>query len=103
MEPETFDVLGYKVKIGPAGVDAGANDVPEPQDVVDKVQSLANEIKELSTHLSSGEIATLVALKLAGENIRLEQKIQKEVSKIRDQAKEATDVLDQVLSHPQLN
>ena len=59
-----FNVLGYQVKFSPTGVNNAS-----PREAVDLVREEASLIKAKAPTLADGQIAVLVALKLASEKL----------------------------------
>ena len=62
-----FDVLGYTVTFRPSTEEGQV----APEQILDYVRKEANIIKRNSPSLDSGQIAVLLALKLAKENFDL--------------------------------
>jgi hypothetical protein len=87
-----FDVLGYRVKLKP---DAdGSNDSAEK--IVDLVRSEAFKIQEHAPGLDKGQVAILVALKLASEKISLEDDFKENLEQLQLSARDALQYIEEV-------
>jgi hypothetical protein len=87
-----LEVLGYKVKLREeekaSGISAG--------DVVDLVRRESNKITVKAPHLTNGEVAILVALQMAKENIEINKKFQSDLSSLKDKAGQALNLIEEV-------
>ncbi|MCO4792527.1 MAG: cell division protein ZapA [Bacteriovoracaceae bacterium] len=87
-----FDVLGYKIKLSP---DAdGSTDTAER--IVDLVRSEALNLQEKSPALDKGQVAILVALKLASEKLSLEHDFKENLDKLQLSARDALQYIEEV-------
>lgn len=87
-----FDVLGYRVKLRP---DAdGSNDSADK--VVELVRKEALKIKESAPGLDKGQVAILVALKLASEKISLEEDFKENLEQLQLSARDALQYIEEV-------
>ena len=85
-----FDVLGFKVKVRP---DEDTEILPEH--VVKLVQEEALSITKRFPQLEPGRVATLVALKLATDKLKLDKEFRQSVHEFERQAREALSLIDQ--------
>lgn len=88
-----FEILGYKVKLRE---EEGNTASVSPHDVVDLVRRESNKIREKAPHLASGEVALLVALQLANENLELSQTYQTDIETLKSKASRALDLIEDV-------
>ena len=88
-----FEILGYKVKLRES---EGSESSVTPHDVVDLVRRESNKIMDKAPQLSSGEVAILVALQLAQENLEISQSYQEELANLKSKAGEALNLIEDV-------
>jgi hypothetical protein len=86
-----FEVIGYKVKLRPS-----ESDTLDPQDALRLVNEESLAIRIQAPHLDSGQVAVLVALKLANEKLTLERHYKSVVSEMKTQALEALSLIEEV-------
>jgi cell division protein ZapA len=91
-EMKEFDVLGYKIKIKP---DEQDNDVAAAS-VVDYITQEADQLLTAQPQLDKGQAAILVALKIAGEKLKLEREFCDNVEKMRSTASDALQFIEEV-------
>lgn len=86
-----FVVLGSKVVINKddSGID--------PQSVVDKVLKEAAALKRVKPDLNNQSVATLVALKIASENLALEKEYKTNIEKLETSVSDALSFIDELL------
>ena len=87
-----FDVLGYTVTFRPS-MD-GSQIAPEQ--ILDYVRKEANIIKRNSPNLDSGQVAVLLALKLAKENFDLKNDFKENIDKLQATASDALQYFEEV-------
>ncbi len=88
-----FEILGYKVKLRENdGSDSGVS----PHDVVELVRRESNKIMDKAPQLSSGEVALLVALQLAQENLEVSKSYSEELATLKEKAGEALNLIEDV-------
>ena len=87
-----FDVLGYTVTFRPS---ADGSDVA-PEQILDYVRKEANIIKRNSPNLDPGQIAVLLALKLAKENFDLKNDFKENIDKLQASASDALQYFEEV-------
>ncbi len=88
-----FEILGYKVKLREQ---RGSESSVTPHDVVDLVRRESNKIMDKAPQLSSGEVAILVALQMAQENLELSQSYKEELANLKSKAGEALNLIEDV-------
>jgi len=87
-----FDVLGYTVTFRPC-IDEGQ---VAPEVILDYVRKEANIIKRNSPSLDSGQIAVLLALKLAKENFDLKNDFKENIDRLQASASDALQYFEEV-------
>lgn len=87
-----YEILGYKVKLQKGD----ENTQVTPEEIVELVRGEANKIMDKAPSLSSGQVATLVALKLAQENLTEAKKYQTEIEDLKGKASEALSLIEEV-------
>ncbi|MCR9204244.1 MAG: hypothetical protein NXH75_06690 [Halobacteriovoraceae bacterium] len=87
-----YEILGYKVKLQKSDE---INQVT-PDDVVDLVRSEAAKIMDKAPTLNSGEVAILVALKMAQENLSKAETYNDEIDALKSKANEALSLIEEV-------
>lgn len=87
-----YEVLGYKVKMKPGHSSAEAN----PDSVVELVREEANKILDRAPNLDRGQVALLVALKLANEKLVLESEYRENIDKLHATAGDALQFIEEV-------
>lgn len=90
-ETTEFEVLGSKVKFKPDPA-LGVN----PKDIIDRVNKEAELLKSQYHGLADGQIAVLVALKLAAESITSERDFKKNIEALQLSAQEALNLIEGV-------
>ena len=88
----TFRVLGQEINFRPQQDD----DDLSPSNVVELVNKEADEISRTLPHLDPNQVAVLVALKLAQDNLKSEITTKKELNKIRSSAMDALRFIEEV-------
>jgi cell division protein ZapA len=89
---QEFEVLGFKVKLKPK-VDGSSGNA---QTVVDLVQTEALKIREAAPNLDSGQVALLVALKIAEDKIQIENEYKGNIDKLYSTACDALRLVDEL-------
>ncbi len=89
-----FDVLGFCVKFRPSGDTKQVS----PQKAVELVLKEANDIRSTGPRLDNGQLATLVALRLASENLELQKEYQKNIDQLQKSAIQALHSLEEASS-----
>ncbi len=84
-----FNVLGYQVKFSPTG-DHNAS----PREAVELVRQEANAIKSKAPSLADGQVAVLVALKLASEKLNLAKEYKDNIQDLKKAAQEALNLVE---------
>lgn len=87
-----YEILGYKVKLQKSDE---INQV-RPDEVVDLVRSEAAKIMDKAPGLDRGEIAILVALKIAKENLTEAKTYRNEIDALKEKASEALSLIEEV-------
>ena len=87
-----FEVLGFKVKFKPEGEDQ----LVSAREVVEHVNWEANKLSKSYPQLSSGEIATLVALDFSRRNIELEKEYKMNIEQLNKSAHAALDLVETI-------
>lgn len=87
-----FDVLGHTVTFRP---NIDGSDIA-PEQILDYVRKEANIIKRNSPNLDSGQIAVLLALKLAKENFDLKNDFKENIDKLSASASDALQYFEEV-------
>ena len=94
-----FDVLGFKVKFNPSTKTDEEKYGLSAQDVVAFVHSEAALIKKSGgSALDSGQLAILVALKIANEKMLQDHKLKSEINILERVAKDALNYVEEVSS-----
>lgn len=88
-----FDVLGYTVTFRPSTEEGQI----APEQVLDYVRKEANIIKRNSPNLDSGQIAVLLALKLAKENFDLKNDFKDNIDRLQASANDALQYFEEVV------
>jgi len=88
-----FEILGYKVKLRETD---GSDSSVSPHDVVDLVRRESNKIMDKAPQLSCGEVALLVALQLAQENLELSKSYGEELATLKKKASKALNLIEDV-------
>ena len=89
-----FEVLGFKVKFKPEGEDHPVS----AQEVVEHVNREANKLSRSNPQLSSGEIAVLIALSFAKQNIGLEKEYKMNIEQLNKSAHDALSLVETISS-----
>ena len=92
IEMHSFTVLGQEINFKPQE----ETDLVSPKEVVDLVNAEAEEISQALPHLESNQVAILVALKLAQQNLSNEKKTSEELNRIRSSAMDALKYIEEV-------
>lgn len=79
-----FEVLGFKLKLKPS-VDGRS----DPREVLDLVREEADRISSRSPSLDRGEVAILVALKMACDRLDIEREYRDNIESFSATAKDA--------------
>ena len=87
-----FEVLGYKVKLREEENNSGIS----ASDVVDLVRRESDKIMVKAPHLTNGEVALLVALQMAKENIEINKQFQSDLSSLKNKAGQALNLIEEV-------
>ena len=87
-----FEVLGFRVKFRPDG-DAEQKGATA---VVDRVSKEAEIIREKFPELSKGQVAVLVALKMAKELEQLDNEYHENINKIQTSANDALRFIEEI-------
>ncbi len=87
-----FEVLGQKLKLKKDEKLEGIG----PSDIVGYVQSEALKILSSSPQLSQSQIAVLLVLKFAGENLALEKEYRENINLLRRTAVDALQYIEEV-------
>lgn len=90
-ENQEFELLGQKIRFkaqNELGVDA--------RDVVERVRKEIFDISETSKNLDDKQAATLVALKLAAENLALEAEHKHHIKRLQSTAASALNLIEEV-------
>lgn len=82
-----FDVIGYKIKLK-AEVESGSDEISAPN-VVELVNREASRIQQKNPGLENGQIATLAALKIASDILRMEKDFRESVYNLQGSANQA--------------
>ncbi len=87
-----FEILGYKVKLQEveSTLSFSANEV------VDLVKRESDKITVKAPHLSNGEVALLIALQMAKENLEINTKFQDDLNSLKDKAGQALNLIEEV-------
>jgi hypothetical protein len=88
-----FDVLGFKIKF--RHEEDGESNIAV-SDVIACVSNEAKNLRDQHSNLKSGEIAILVALKMAEQKLSLEKEYQENIDKLQVTAKDALGYIEQV-------
>ena len=88
-----FDVLGFKIKFRPEEEEESNIAV---SDIISFVSQEAKNISEFHPTLSRGEVAILMALKMAKEKLSLEREYQENIDKLQTTAKDALQYIEEV-------
>ena len=86
-----FEVLGYKVKFTPDP----SNQV-DPSKIVKSIATEAEGIFKKNPSLGNGQVAILVALKLASEKLSLEREYQTHIQELQSNAIQALNLIEEV-------
>ena len=96
---EEFEVLGYKVKFNPTSQTGEEQDEMSAQDVVSFVHSEAAAIrKSVSGNLDNGQLAILVALKVASDKLHQDSNLKSEINILEGAAVDALKYIEEVSS-----
>lgn len=87
-----YNVLGYRVRLQTHSRSGELS----AEDIISRVQQEAELIKENKPGLEKGQLAILVALKLASDQLELEQEFKRSIDHIQSQAKDALEQIDQL-------
>lgn len=79
-----FDILGFQLKLKSSG--SGKSD---PREVADLVRKEADKISSHSPNLNRGEVAILVALKMAQDRLDIEMEYRDNVERFSSTAEDA--------------
>lgn len=88
----SFRVLGQEINFRPQQDEEEIS----ASDVVELVNKEADKISQSLPHLDQNQVAVLVALKLAQENLKCEIKTKYELNKIRSSAMDALRFIEEV-------
>ena len=91
-----YNVLGYQVKFKPDDIDT---DDASSKEVVDLVLKEASRIQNSAPHLQNGEVAVLVALKLASEKLNLNNEYMTNIGDLKKAAQDALQFVESSISH----
>lgn len=89
-----FNILGYRVVFQPEKEVVNYS----PESVVNFVQNEANVLKERMPHLEPGQLAILLALKFAKENLDLKMEFKENINELHNKAKDALQCLEGISS-----
>jgi cell division protein ZapA (FtsZ GTPase activity inhibitor) len=84
-----FNVLGYQVKFSPAGENNAS-----PKEAVELVRQEASLIRAKAPSLADGQVAVLVALKLASEKLNLSKEYKDNIQDLKKAAQEALKLVE---------
>jgi hypothetical protein len=87
-----FEILGYKVKLREEENTSSIS----ASEVVDLVKRESDKIMVKAPHLSNGEVALLVALQMAKENVEINTKFQCDLDVLKDKAGQALNLIEEV-------
>ncbi|OFZ25973.1 MAG: hypothetical protein A2381_09960 [Bdellovibrionales bacterium RIFOXYB1_FULL_37_110] len=85
-----FEILGYKVNFRSDTV----NSLISPTEIVGYVQGEVAEMRKNAKHLSTGEVALLLALKMAQEKLLIEREYRENIIKLHQEVNDAKKVID---------
>ena len=88
-----FDVLGFKIKFRP---DEEEESNIAVSDVISFVSQEARNMSELYPNLGRGEVAILMALKMAKDKLSLEKEYQENIDKLQTTAQDALQYIEEV-------
>ncbi len=91
-----FVVLGHSVRLGPEPMNDEDDTSLLPEDVVSVVKQEAKKIQDQAPGLSIGQVAVLVALKLASDKLRMEKDFKDNLLKLELTAKDALSYIEEV-------
>ena len=87
-----FDVLGFTVRFKPDSPDEQIS----PAEVVEYVHREASDIRNSNPNLDQGQLATLVALKLAADNMKINKEYRDNINQLQTKAQDALGLLDNI-------
>ncbi len=85
-----FEILGYKVNFRSDTV----NSLISPIEIVGYVEREVSEMRKNAKHLSVGEVAVLLALKMAQEKLLIEREYKGNIIKLHQEVNDAKKVID---------
>jgi cell division protein ZapA (FtsZ GTPase activity inhibitor) len=85
-----FEILGYKVNFKSDTV----NSLVSPTEIVGYVKDEVAEMRKNAKHLSTGEVAVLLALKMAQEKLLIEREYRENIIKLHQEVNDAKKVID---------
>ncbi|MBT3586795.1 MAG: cell division protein ZapA [Halobacteriovoraceae bacterium] len=91
-ESQDFEVLGYKIRLR-ADND---NERVAPAEAVERVRIEALKIREKAPNLAAGEVAILVALNLAEQNLLLADEYKDNIELLHSTAGDALKFIEEV-------
>ncbi|MFZ8932685.1 MAG: cell division protein ZapA [Bacteriovoracaceae bacterium] len=91
-ESQEFEVLGFNVRFK-AGDDDNSN---RARDIVEFVSKEAVKIKEAYPGLDNGQVAVLLALKMANDNMKLSMEYQSSISELQKSALDALQTIEEI-------
>lgn len=87
-----FDVLGYRVKLAESSDSASAT----PEEIVEMVRQEAGAIQNRNPNLNRGQVAVLVALKLATDKTTINREFKESVHLLEGRAQTALREIEQL-------
>lgn len=87
-----YEILGYKVKLQ----ENDEIDQVTPDEIVELVRNESSKIMNKVTGLGPGEVALLVALNLAKENLQKAKKYNENMETFKEKASKALSLIEEV-------
>ena len=87
-----YEVLGFNVKFKPES----GKPSTEARDIVEFVNKEAFQIKDQYPSLDNGQVAILLALKLAKENMKLNKEYKENIYQLQKSAMDALQTMDEI-------
>ena len=91
-EDKEFNVLGYNIRLK----EADEGQLITPEEIVELVMREADMIREKSPNLNQGQIAVLVALKVASEKMSLDKEYRDNITRLQSTASDALQFIEEV-------
>lgn len=96
-ESHEFEVLGFNVRFK----SEGDNDPNGAKEIVEFVTQEAVKIRENYPNLDNGQVAVLLALKMASDNIKLNREYKDNISQLQKSALDALQTIEEISASPQ--